>query len=289
MRSGQELLGSAFKKLSAAGVELDHRARWDVAGLVPLEKLMVILNDLFIEAEQGGYSYWLVRGYAAKGKYELQRVVAAAVERHYDLDSVAAELTLAMMDAVEKAPASCDCAAGLPGNDAESGVAQAISDGMRFIDASVYEHNRRMWDFVQKLVDAWDQTVDPLQLPPQIPRPRRRIAPFAPAACGILYPRVAVGVTPAGRLLPFHTESLNVYVTYNLAALALWMAGAEHASIIKFVESCAAVRDDVRKVIAICAAWVDIDGEFARTGRPADQAAVVKHLLLRNVPPLDWS
>src|SRR5438105_3074770 len=97
MRDIQALLDSGFTKLRVAEAEFDHGARWDVPGLRPLEKVAILLNDLFCEADRGGVDYWLQRGYAARGKVELQRRLAAVVELHYDLDPVAAEVILAMM------------------------------------------------------------------------------------------------------------------------------------------------------------------------------------------------
>lgn len=278
MREIQALLDTGFRKLTIAEAELDHRARWDVPGLAPLEKVAIILNDLFCEADRGGFDYWLQRGYAARGKYELQRRAAAIVERHYDLDPVAAEILLAMLDAVERAPGSYDPGIGVMSSDADSDAYQALCDARRFVDAAFSLNTKRMWSFIQGVVDAWDPFLDPFTLPAEPPNPRRRIPVLPPRDGAVKYPSVSVGATKAGRSLPFHAASILAYDVYMTAALALWIAGAPLERVSEFAQACEAVRDDMGKVIDVCAAWVDLDGTAARTGKAADRAAIVKSL-----------
>lgn len=277
-RDVQSLLDSAFAKLEAAEVELDHRRRWEVKELSPPEKVAVILNDLFCEAQRGGFDYWLQRGYCAKGSVELQRVAAGVVARHYELDPLAAEVILGMCEAVELAPASFD-RDGEP-SAAESDAYQALCDERRFLDSIYYQLSRRMLRFNERVVEAWDEGLDPFSLPDASapPRARTRLTPPEPQQGPVRYPGIQVGLTQAGADLELCAKGIQASELWTLVTAGLYAGGVPQAEVAEFhgTQPSSSGEDDKAALVARCCAMVDVDGTLARTGQAADVARVTE-------------
>lgn len=279
-RDVQSLLDSAFAKLGEAEVELDHRRRWEVEALTPLEKVAVILNDLFCEAQRGGFDYWLQRSYCAKGYVELQRVAAAIVARHRELDPLAAEVILGMCEAVELAPASYDADHPDDPSAAEDEAYQALCDGRRFLDSIYYQLSRHMLRFNEQVVAAWDEGLDPFTLPAAQtpPRARGELAPPEPQAGPVRYPTIQVGLTQAGADLELCAKGIQASELWTLVTAGLYAGGVPLAEVAEFHGSqpSAEGEHDKAELVERCCAMVDVDGTLARTGQPADVARVTE-------------
>lgn len=288
-RDHQAILDSAFSKLEVAGVSLDHRRRWDGTGLSGVEKVEVILNDLFCEATRGGFDYWLQRRYCARGHVELQRVAAAIVEEHRAIDEVAAELVLAMCEAVELSPPALDPSYAEDHDlEADHDAYGRVVSAYQFADACYVRMADRLLALNQRIVEAWRDEVDPFELPlaRQPARARRAIPLVAQSAGPVAFSSVALGVTKGVTGCELTVESASPIDIFNTAGLALFLAGAPLPTITALVSACTAVRDDLRAVLAHCGAVVDLDGTLRRTGAVADPGTLTTQIEADHAVPL---
>ena len=274
----QNLLDSGFEKLTKHGVELDHRARWDVKELTPLEKLAIILNDLVIEGHKGGIDYWIQRFYPAKGKYDLQKLLPHVFNRMYDLDPLCAEMLLLYMYIADKAPASysnpweSNSHYSEP-TEEESDSYQELMDSYRSLGSFFHDFHVRIWNFIKMTLEKWDPNLDLFTLQPTTVSPRTRIIsldPKSPKSGPIRFPSITVGITKQGKKFLVHTMRISVVSLYRTVAYGLWMGGASLEEIQKFSKRCARYHEehDHDSILDICTEYVDINGTFALTGKP---------------------
>jgi hypothetical protein len=253
MRNYQALLDSGLSKLVAAGLVEDHRARWDLKTLTPLEKVTIILNDLNCEAFKGEYNSWLRCGNPARGKYELQRVITAMVDRYYDLDPTAAEIVLGVLSSADQTPVDS---------------LSQDQDPCGFLTTCYSLYRGRVSKFLSQVIDLWDEDLDPFTLPAAAPKPRARLsAPvLAPSQTPVHFPSVMVGLTPEGSSLDIRAVNDSPAAIIHAVALGLWMANAEAYIVNHFVRECSIQPYVMEKVLQACVDWVSVDGKNRTAG-----------------------